>query len=264
MCKDCQECHDSSPHIPRALWVWRVRRWASQEVSETNTNAPTLPCLYLLQSMHASWVLPWIYFTANHHNVPCQNNKHLVTTDLSPDLLRCWSTPPPHSLHWFHRGVHLSAPSCSHMHTLTQFNNTYTQHSHRGWYTPTNVTFNGHSLSRKLMHTYNTLLHREPCCVLSGGTQMAATWCVLMGSCDGFGQDMDTHTDGDPLRVAGRWTCWLLICSDQWFTTWSSDIEGVAPTELAHRLGTLGTHHRVYAGYKSTKSDPNCHFCKYF
>lgn len=49
------------------------------------------------------------------------------------------------------------------------------------------------------MHTYSTLLHREPYFVLSGRTQMAATWGVLMDSCDGFGQDMDTHTDGDPL-----------------------------------------------------------------
>ena len=80
--------------------------------------------------------------------------------------------------------------SCSNTHTLTQFNNTYTRHRHWG-YTPTNVTFNGHSL--KHMHTYNTLLHREPCWVLSGRTQMAATWCVLMGSCNGIGQDVDTH-----------------------------------------------------------------------
>lgn len=104
-------------------------------------------------------------------------------------------------------------------------------------------------LPNSIIHT-NTLLHREPCCVLSGRTQMAATWCVLMGSCDGFGQDMDTHTDGDPLRVAGRWTCWLLICSDQCFTTWSSDTGRVAPTELAQ---WLGKHHCIYAGDKSTK-----------
>lgn len=32
---------------------------------------------------------------------------------------------------------------------------------------------------------------------------MAATWCVLMGSCNDFGQDMDTHTDGNPLSVDG-------------------------------------------------------------
>lgn len=57
------------------------------------------------------------------------------------------------------------------------------------------------------MHTNNALPHREPCCVLSGRTQMAATWCVLMGSFDGSGQDMRTHTDGDTLRVARRWTC---------------------------------------------------------
>lgn len=113
-------------------------------------------------------------------------------------------------------------------------------------------------LPNSIVHT-NTLLHREPCCVLSGRTQMAATWCVLMGSCDGFGQDMDTHTDGDPLRVAGRWTCWLLICSDQWFTTWSSDTGRVAPTELAQ---WLGKHHCIYAGDKSTKST-NCHFSDY-
>lgn len=100
-------------------------------------------------------------------------------------------------------------------------------------------------LANSCMHTYSTLLHTEPCCVLSGRTQMVATWCVLMGSCDGFGQDMHTHThtDGNPLRVARRWTCWLLICSDQWFTTWSSDNGEAAPTELAQRLGTYSRAH---------------------
>lgn len=94
-----------------------------------------------------------------------------------------------------------------------------------------------------LTNAFSTLLHREACCVLSGGTQMAATWSVLVGSCDSFGQDMNTHTDGDPHRVNGRWTCSLLICSDQWFTTWSSDTREVAPAELAHWPGAFGTHH---------------------
>lgn len=139
---------------------------------------------------------------------PCY---HFIITPPSSVLANASTITLYLHLHTFYRDAHPSAhtlytPSCSHIHALTQFTITYTQHSQRG-YTPTNVTFNGHSLSRKLMHTYNTLLHREPCCVLSDGTQMAATWCVLMGSCNGFGQDMDTHTDGDPLRVAGRWTC---------------------------------------------------------
>lgn len=251
MCTNCQDCHDSSPHVQRALWVWRVRREASQEVSETYTNAPHFH-VCTLSAKH---------FTADHHDsgmpkqqAPCY---HLIITTPSSVLANTSTVSLYFHLHTFYRDAHLFsqtqfAPSCSHMHTLTQFSNTSTQHSHWG-YTPTNVTFNGHSLSHKLMHTSNTLLHREPCCVLSGGTQMAATWCVLMGSCDGFGQDMDTHTDGDPLRMAGKWTCWLLICSDQWFTTWSSDTGGVAPTELAHWLGTLGTHQCVYSGHESSR-----------
>lgn len=137
----------------------------------------------------------------------CQNNKHLVNTLLSPHLPQCWPEAPSRPcisvysfteiftfLHSVHLRIFTSAYSVQHL-----------QRRNCG-HTPTNVTFNSHSPSRKHMRTY-TLLHREPCCVLSGGTQMAATWCVLMGSCDGFGQDMDTHTDGDPLRVDGRWTC---------------------------------------------------------
>lgn len=115
------------------------------------------------------------------------------------------------------------------------------------------------------MHTYNTLPHREPCCVLSGRTQMAATWCVLMGSFDGSGQDMHTHTDGDTLRVARRWTCWLLICSDQWFTTWSLVNGGAAPTELARWVGTQGKHHRNHAECTSQGSfKQNSFFLSFF
>lgn len=95
------------------------------------------------------------------------------------------------------------------------------------------------------MHACNTFLHRETCCVLSGAAQMAATWSVLVGACEGCGQDMVTHTDGDPLRVDVRWTCRLLICPDQWFTTWSSDPRGAVPTEVAHWLCTFGTHHSI-------------------
>lgn len=261
MCNDCQECHDSSPHLQRVLWVWRVRRGASQEVSETHTDAPTLPCLFTLcktctqasKSCFQNIPQPRIMSSMPKQQAPCY---HFIITPPSLELASpSTATLYPHPCN-FSRDVHLSVPTnyvplCSHTHTVTQFDNTYTQHSHWGC-TPTNVTFNGHSLSHKHMHTYSTLLHREPCCVLSGRTQMAATWGVLMGSCDGFGQDMDTHTDGDPLRVAWRWTCWLLICSDQWFTTWSPDTGGVAPTELAHWLGTLGTHHCIYTGNKST------------
>lgn len=58
-----------------------------------------------------------------------------------------------------------------------------------------------------------------------------------------------THTDGDPLRVARRWTCWLLICSDQWFTTWSSVSGGPAPTVLAQwRWHTGQTSPRAQVG----------------
>lgn len=116
----------------------------------------------------------------------------------------------------------------------------YFHHSNCG-NTLTNVTFYSHSLSHKHTHTSNTLLLTEACCVLSGGTQMAATWSVLVGSCDSFGQDMNTHTDGDPQRVNGRRTCSLLICSDQWFTTWSSNTREVAPAELAHWPCAFGT-----------------------
>lgn len=176
-----------------ALWVWRVRRWASQEVSETHTNAPTLACLYLVQSIDTSGVFPQNYFTANHQDSGMPST--LLPLCHHPTFFHCWPTPPRSLWISIYRNLsktftflHLHILPCTHW---LKFN-TYTQHSH--WrYTPTNVTFDGHSLSCKLMHTYNTLLHREPCCVLSGGTQMAATWCVLMGSCDGSGQDMDTH-----------------------------------------------------------------------
>lgn len=197
----------------------------------------------------------------------CQNNKHLVNTLLLLNIFRCW---PPASLelgifvytHFTEIFTFLHGPAV-HLCGFTCVDSIqHLQHSNCGS-TPTNVTFSCQSLSCKHMHTCNTLLHREPCCVLSGGTQMAATWCVLMGSCDGFGQDMDTHTDGDPLRVDGRWTCWLLICSDQWFTTWSSDTGGVAPTELAHWLGTFGTHQCIYAEHKSMKFI-SVIFSKYF
>lgn len=162
--------------------------------------------------------------------VACQYNKHLVTTLFSPLLssaLASTSTFCPY-LQYRHK-------DSTYLHVLTfthWLSSTVLTHSTVTEYAPTNVTFNGHSKTHK--PTYNTLLHREPCCVLSGGTQMAATWCVLMGSCDGSEQDMDTYTDGDPLTADRRWTCWLLICSDQWLTTWSSDTGGVAPTELAH------------------------------
>lgn len=97
---------------------------------------------------------------------------------------------------------------------------------------------------------------------------MAATWCALMGSRDDFGQDMRRHTrtlthtythtlihtDGNPQSVARRWRCWLLICSDQWFPTWSFDNRGTAPTELALQLGTPDTHCCSYARDKSARS----------
>lgn len=240
--------------------------WENELVKKCQKLTPTHHTsmfVHLVRNMLTSWVFPPKYFTAKRHDsgmpkqrVPCY---HFIITPPSSVLAN--TSAASLYLHTFYSDVHLSeqkcdARSCSHVHTVTQSSSTYTQYSHWG-YTPTNVTFNGHSLSRKLMRTYNTLLHREACCVLSGGTQMAATWCVLMGSCDGFGQDMlshtHTHTDGDPLRVAERWTCWLLICPDQWFTTWSSDTGGVAPTELAQWLAIFGTHHSIYAGYKSTK-----------
>lgn len=128
----------------------------------------------------------------------CQNNKHLVNTLLLLNIFRCW---PPASLelgifvytHFTEIFTFLHGPAV-HLCGFTCVDSIqHLQHSNCGS-TPTNVTFSCQSLSCKHMHTCNTLLHREPCCVLSGGTQMAATWCVLMGSCDGFGQDMDTHT----------------------------------------------------------------------
>lgn len=84
------------------------------------------------------------------------------------------------------------------------------------------------------MHTCNSLPHREPCCGFSGsdadGSHLVGADGPLWWLRTGYEH---THTDGDPLRVARRWTCWLLICSDQWFTTWSSVSGGPAPTELA-------------------------------
>lgn len=84
------------------------------------------------------------------------------------------------------------------------------------------------------MHTCNSLPRREPCCGFRGsdadGSHLVGADGPLWWLRTGYEH---THTDGDPLRVARRWTCWLLICSDQWFTTWSSVSGGPAPTELA-------------------------------
>lgn len=171
--------------------------------------------------------------------VASQNSKFLVTTLLSPppsSVLANTSTAILYLyLHTFSRHVPLSA----HALTLTQFNSTYTQCSHQG-YTPTNVTFNGHSLSRKLMHAYiqhsptqGTMLcvkRQDP-----DGSHLVCADGLLWWLRTGYAH---THTDGNPLRVVRRWTRWLLICSDQWFTTWSSDNGEAAPTELAQWLGT--------------------------
>lgn len=165
--------------------------------------------------------------------VACQNNKHLVTTLLSPHLPRCWLTHPPSLNTDFTETFHflpLYVLTC----TLTQFNNTYTQHSHWGsstypqmWHLLVTLY-----LANSCIHT--TLLHREPCCVLSGGTQMAATWCVLMGSCNGFGQDMDTHT-----QMATHWE-WL---GDGRADYWFAQINDSQPGHLTLReLHPLSWH----------------------
>lgn len=170
--------------------------------------------------------------------VVCQDYKHLVTL-LSPCLLQNWRPAP---LALFFTFLHkCTLPVFSHVGTDPIQQHLDRAQSPSYWYAPTNVTFNGHFLSRKT-HAYIHSPTQRPCCVLSDRTQMAATWCVLMGSCNDSGQDMDTHTDGNPLSVDGGWTCWLLICSDQWFTTWSSDTGGMTPTELAHWPVTFGTH----------------------
>lgn len=60
--------------------------------------------------------------------VACQNNKHLVTTSLTPHLLqrlhRHFVSPSTLILQ-------RCSPSCSHMHTLTQFKTAYPQHTHK-------------------------------------------------------------------------------------------------------------------------------------
>lgn len=136
--------------------------WEKEFVKKCQKLTPTHHTsmfVHLVLNMRASWVHPQLFFTANHHDSG-QNSKHLVTTLLSPLLLQCWHlrrhlVPP--STRTFYRHVHLSAqpsdaPSRSRMHALTQLNDTQTQRSHWG-YTPTNVTFNRHSLSRK-SHAY--------------------------------------------------------------------------------------------------------------
>lgn len=209
--------------------------WWDEIVKNCQKLAPTLPCKYLVQIMHTSWVLPPKYFTANRHDsglpkqqAPCY---HFIITPPT-SVLADTST---FTQYRFYRDVPLSAPLCSHMHIDSIQQHLHTVHSHWGSSThPQNVTFNGHSLSRKLRHSYNTLLHREPCCVLSGGTQMAATWCVLMGSCNGFGQDMDTHT-----QMATHWE-WL---GDGRADYWFAQINDSQPGHLTLReLHPLSWH----------------------
>lgn len=113
-------------------------------------------------------------------------------------------------VHTFSRDVHLSA------HTLTQFITTQRECSHQS-YTPTNLTFNGHSLTILQTHA----------CIYPVLSYTGAMLCVKLQdpdgsplvrvSCDDFGQTTHTHTpapthvctlrDGDPLSVASRWTC---------------------------------------------------------
>lgn len=85
--------------------------------------------------------------------VASQNSKFLVTTLLSPPPSSVLANTSTAILYLYLNTFSRDVPLSAHALTLTQFNSTYTQCSHQG-YTPTNVTFNGHSLSRKLMHAY--------------------------------------------------------------------------------------------------------------
>lgn len=264
MCNDCQECHDLSAHTQRAQWVWKVWKGICQEVSEAHTNAPhfhvcTLSAkrAYKLRTVSQPTVM----------SVATQNSKLLVATLLSLHL-PSEAAGTSAAAHVFpHAGFAKTFPNFffffSNAPRADSFPQTRPAHSPRRIRTGEMWHLMFTLINR--MHTYNTLPHREPCCVLSGRTQMAATWCVLMGSFDGSGQDMHTHTDGNTLRVARRWTCWLLICSDQWFTTWSSVNGRAAPTELAHWLGTRGKHHRIHAECTSQGSfKRNSFFLSFF
>lgn len=127
MCNDCNECHDSSPHIKRAVWIWRGKKEDSQEVSEAHTNAPTLPCLYAACKTRTQ-AESCLCFSASyrHGGMPrVQTPCHFI------------STPPSSELGngSIGTGLHLSAQThhtlCFHMHATTQSSNTYTQHSHQ-------------------------------------------------------------------------------------------------------------------------------------
>lgn len=99
-------------------------------------------------------------------------------------------------------------------------------------------------LANSCMHTYSTLLHTEPCCVLSGRTQMVATWCVLMGSCDGFGQDMHTHTH---TQMATHWEWPGDGRADYWFAQINDSQPGhLTMGKLHPQSWHRGLAHRAY------------------
>lgn len=114
-----------------------------------------------------------------------QNSYFLVTTLLSPFLssgqhLRCHIAHP--CTHIFQRRSFF----CTRTHTDS------VHHSHQ-WYTPTNLTFNGHSLTILQTHA----------CIYAALSYTGAMLCVkwqdpdgshlVIGSCDGFGQTTHTH-----------------------------------------------------------------------
>lgn len=234
MCNHCQRVSWlKHTHAENPMSLKSEKRSLSRSVKLTPTHHITM-FVHLVRNMHTRWVLPPKIF-------------HIQAISLLP----LYYHPT-----FYSAGQHLG----HHLHLHSVFRDVPLLHMHSLWlnsaaFTYNVVTTDTQSQMWHLMVTryptnsciHTTLLHRESFCVLSSTTQMVATWCELMGSCDGFEQDMytHTHTDGDPLRMVRRWTCWLLICSDQWFPTWSSDNGEAIPTGLAQWFGTLGKQSRA-------------------
>lgn len=157
-----QECHDSSPHMQGALWVWSVRK--KELVKKCQRLTPTHHTsmfVHLVRNMHTSWAPTPRCFTANNHVSHMPKLRlpyyHSVITPLSPSagqhVLLCYFVSP--STHISRRCLPfflLNSAMRAHVLTWTCWLIS-TALNHWGC-TPTTVTFNGHSPSPKLNHTY--------------------------------------------------------------------------------------------------------------
>lgn len=166
--------------------------------SKTPTNAPHLHvCIFSAkqEDKRSSWKHFAAYYEPS--DVPKKSN-FLIVTSLLPNHHQDRPTPLLTCC------VSSSQVVCLSSYDSFQQYLQYRQCCHQG-YAPTKVAFGGHFHyhANLCFHAFSTLPTQDPCCVLSGRTQMAATWCALMGSRDDFGQDM--HRQTRPVTHTHRW-----------------------------------------------------------